>query len=136
VGRKVGVSGEEDESEVGDDGERGGISSSAESGGVGVRGRGANKLRSGYKCRDFNNEFSDLKNRMADRRLSTLSHQPPVHVACEGNDVPDQKAENSPVQQVKQLPQQPHSLSHPHPVLSSISHSLPPMHPALLATAQ
>jgi hypothetical protein len=72
VGRKVGVSGEEDESDWGDDGERGGISSSAESGsgGVGVRGRGANSLRSGYKCRDFNKEFSDLKNRIADRRLS------------------------------------------------------------------
>jgi len=36
-------------------------------------GIGASSLRSGYKCRDFNKEFSDLKYRIADRRFSTCT---------------------------------------------------------------
>jgi hypothetical protein len=38
---------------------------------IGKEGIGARSLRSGYKCRDFSKEFSDLKYRIADRRFST-----------------------------------------------------------------
>jgi hypothetical protein len=40
---------------------------------VGKEGIGAKSLRSGYRCRDFNNEFSDLKYRIAERRFSTCT---------------------------------------------------------------
>lgn len=39
----------------------------------GKQGIGAKSLRSGYKCRDFSNEFSDLKYRIAERRFSTCT---------------------------------------------------------------
>jgi len=75
----IGVEGgdvSEEEELVGD---RPGTSPSASSLGlsvdlkIGKEGIGARSLRSGYKCRDFNNEFSDLKYRIADRRFSTCS---------------------------------------------------------------
>jgi len=40
---------------------------------IGNEGIGARSLRSGYKCRDFNKAFSDLKYRIADRRFSTCT---------------------------------------------------------------
>jgi hypothetical protein len=40
---------------------------------IGKEGIWARSLRSGYRCRDFNNEFSDLKYRIADRRFSTCT---------------------------------------------------------------
>jgi len=54
---------------------------------IGKEGIGARRLRSGYKCRDFNNEFSDLKYRIAERRFSTCpsasSYQVMVHIPAQ-----------------------------------------------------
>ena len=60
---------------------------------IGKEGIGVRSLRSGYRCRDFNKEFSDLKYRIADRKFSTCT------LASSSSNVVDM-----PVQQVVRHP--------------------------------
>jgi hypothetical protein len=74
----IGDEGEEVSDEEEEEGESGGRERSG--GGIVSRVRlevasGERKERSEYKCRDLSKAFSDLKNRIADRRFSTWTHQ-------------------------------------------------------------
>jgi hypothetical protein len=76
-----GVIGDEGE-EVSDEEEEEGESGGRERSGGGIESRvrlevarGERKERSEYRCRDLSKAFSDLKNRIADLRLSTWTHQ-------------------------------------------------------------
>jgi hypothetical protein len=63
---------------------------------VGRDGIGARSLKSGYKWRDFNNEFSDLKYRIAERRFSTY-HSAPSRPCQLQRNIPAQRAASSPI---------------------------------------